>query len=1572
MASGVQACRGNWQEAERLGRESGDVLGGVIESVGEGSFQKVPLFHEIACCGRGLRCVARDDPDAANAVWTHNYRSDSVLGSMAIAGFERFRGGDWHQHMEQSARAWEQAQEGIEKVCFVVGVATTIFQALSLEGPGKTAAVAFATSPLLEALDLQMSSAALQRMAAAVGNLADVLPNDWFQNLEAIKLVRSPTLVVHGKVDDLIPLSHGEQLHEAAAQKATLPEDVALPKQLEVRLQDERGLWTIALEQSEAEEAEDEEDEDEEEAEDEDENDDVAFLHCNDNDETMMVLDAARQLADEVKQKLNEGALFAAVRNICTDSKIDGTESVRKKFGVGTDTAKTIHEVASKSLKDQGFVEFPASMGKQMKFCKPDREAAARADESRNTYHEYVERYNHAGANNRPKLELPEPAAKPVGVKQEKPKVERPRLVRIKVHKKEEKAEEKRKRSKEKQMMKKMKKKQKEKKRQRKEIKKRRRAAELAGEKLKAVLHEKKRRREAPSPSHSQSSSSSSSSVSSNSKSPSQDDDSYSPTRPASAHRQPRRMKQGPSRPVESAEASVRGLAQPPGQAAASSQPATAGSLVGAVPAALTTKAEQSAARRRWPAAMLSPKELRVVFVEDLSDESAADPRHLEVPPPIPGPLAAAQRGEASAASQPKVLAASEPPAPKVLPTAAKSKAPTPGERPVLPTAASAGEASAPSAAKEPAAFRPPTLKGPPTAAKSKAPTPGERRALPTAAGGGEASAPSAAKEPAKGPPTAAKSKAPVALPPPTAKAPTPVERAALPTAARAGQASAPFEAKAPAASRPATPAVGGVIDVELAALECVALDAGLFSGTLCYFLDVDEDDEAPLMAELGGTSSTSGSASSSQAPRSVLDPFGGKVLSFDEFTKARSSDHTQRIPRLRDKRPENSDDVDATLEQLEILNDLLQRSPAPEPLEAHVMALGEASAAKRARQSALLRRQLAESTISSHGGKRHGPLEDSSPFQRLQRRDDMDMRPVRQESLRRDKFASEPSRAPPTDVGNLLDPGNFSRNPSPESDLSEYAGDRMVKTVSKASSKGSKQRGIARSASGRQMTFQAFRLRTQNPDPNEGKVVEVVEEETPEQRARRHAKTTGLHLGDVRRIQSLFNQALALGEVKGKKLPLEHFRTWLCQHCGLDPEKTDVELTEEDFVSWYNNKQWSEEIMVPDPQERSLRRFCKKQGFKITEVERVKAAFDKADRDGSLGWPEVNRNTIAPHVPQDPYEMNGALDHYEFQQVYCQLEGIDVSQVNETKFRILWQEVDEDFSGSIDLMEFAKWRGTRRDRGGYAGRAMSGEIMEMQSLQARLQKEIEANLRVELQRFVVEELQVRRLNELEALQKEDSRHRRDIDALRDQLTSALEALRIDQVGLREASEASNRAELQALRSQVSGWMEALSITAQKPLPAPVDTHAEDLEKLREDLSEECGELAERLGADVATLRAQMAEGLGEVRTMQAACGGDVQASRASVLNQQSTSQQQLASQLSSQLEVVQSQCTAAIAGLHSQQTSTLEAIRHQQRRMQQVQGQLLGDVGALKSQLVDSLRAQRSSRISDGIQGGS
>ncbi|CAE7036637.1 unnamed protein product [Symbiodinium sp. CCMP2456] len=125
---------------------------------------------------------------------------------------------------------------------------------------------------------------------------------------------------------------------------------------------------------------------------------------------------------------------------------------------------------------------------------------------------------------------------------------------------------------------------------------------------------------------------------------------------------------------------------------------------------------------------------------------------------------------------------------------------------------------------------------------------------------------------------------------------------------------------KAPAVSPPAPP-VEGVIDVE--SFQSLAYDV--------MAMDVDEDDEAPLLAQLGGTSS--GSASSSQAHRSALIPFNGIVPSFDEFkrqARARtycSSDPAQRIPRLRDKRPETGDDVDATLEQLQELDDLLQRS---------------------------------------------------------------------------------------------------------------------------------------------------------------------------------------------------------------------------------------------------------------------------------------------------------------------------------------------------------------------------------------------------------------------------------------------------------------------------------------------------------------------------------------------------------------------------------------------------------------------------------------------------------------------
>nr|WP_313890014.1 MULTISPECIES: alpha/beta hydrolase [Nostoc] len=43
-----------------------------------------------------------------------------------------------------------------------------------------------------------------------------ILPFDKFPNLENIKKVKCPILVIHGKADEIIPFAHGEKLFNAA------------------------------------------------------------------------------------------------------------------------------------------------------------------------------------------------------------------------------------------------------------------------------------------------------------------------------------------------------------------------------------------------------------------------------------------------------------------------------------------------------------------------------------------------------------------------------------------------------------------------------------------------------------------------------------------------------------------------------------------------------------------------------------------------------------------------------------------------------------------------------------------------------------------------------------------------------------------------------------------------------------------------------------------------------------------------------------------------------------------------------------------------------------------------------------------------------------------------------------------------------------------------------------------------------------------------------------------------------------------------------------------------------------
>lgn len=433
----------------------------------------------------------------------------------------------------------------------------------------------------------------------------------------------------------------------------------------------------------------------------------------------------------------------------------------------------------------------------------------------------------------------------------------------------------------------------------------------------------------------------------------------------------------------------------------------------------------------------------------------------------------------------------------------------------------------------------------------------------------------------------------------------------------------------------------------------------------------------------------------------------------------------------------------------------------------------------------------------------------------------------------------------------------------------------------------------------------------------------------------------------------------------------------------------------------------------------------------------------------------------------------------------------------------------------------------------------ISSEVHELQLQQARLRGNLEQSLRDELQSFVVDELQVRRLNELEVLQAEDSRHRADIDALRDKQNVVLEAMRQEEAMKREASETKCFCELQAVKQQLANTLEVICNVPPVPQISAPDSEAV-FERLLQDLREECGVLGERLGEDVAQLRAQLAQGIGEVRTAQVKHQGDFQILRSTwdsrweelqalkeevmvkpevedseaqpavytgpsvedfqaiqqkhesyatemkhrlsmqnrdiedlqrqvldslrdlgavkrlssevegirqerqrdrqdlaglldiahrdagewsifkafgckaekapdrpsedslerqvcqqpsnmatmeelellrgkqrqeaqelrsqqrsffdeVLDQQAAKQEEI----SSELEAVRSHCNAAIAGFHSHQTNTVEVLRQQQRRMQQIQGQLLSDVGSLKSQLVDSIR-RRSARTEE------
>eukprot|EP00931_Biecheleriopsis_adriatica_P101495 TRINITY_DN76617_c0_g1_i1.p1 TRINITY_DN76617_c0_g1~~TRINITY_DN76617_c0_g1_i1.p1 ORF type:complete len:397 (+),score=65.46 TRINITY_DN76617_c0_g1_i1:47-1237(+) len=117
--------------------------------------------------------------------------------------------------------------------------------------------------------------------------------------------------------------------------------------------------------------------------------------------------------------------------------------------------------------------------------------------------------------------------------------------------------------------------------------------------------------------------------------------------------------------------------------------------------------------------------------------------------------------------------------------------------------------------------------------------------------------------------------------------------------------------------------------------------------------------------------------------------------------------------------------------------------------------------------------------------------------------------------------------------------------------------------------------------------------------------------------------------------------------------------------YSNLDPS-FDGLVHFEETLAWLKEHQWTEEMLVPDPDERRFRHFCRDRGYPLADMDSIKEQFQKADRDRS-----------------------GSIDIQEFGELISMMESSEVSDV---KLRKLFYEIDLDGSGFIDFYEFAVW----------------------------------------------------------------------------------------------------------------------------------------------------------------------------------------------------------------------------------------------------------------------------------------
>lgn len=178
-------------------------------------------------------------------------------------------------------------------------------------------------------------------------------------------------------------------------------------------------------------------------------------------------------------------------------------------------------------------------------------------------------------------------------------------------------------------------------------------------------------------------------------------------------------------------------------------------------------------------------------------------------------------------------------------------------------------------------------------------------------------------------------------------------------------------------------------------------------------------------------------------------------------------------------------------------------------------------------------------------------------------------------------------------------------------------------------------------------------------------------------------AKKHGLSLDEVRKLWEEFRCM----DIKSKGyLSMEEFEQVVRKKCNLAvEEEIPPYLLEEQcrkigisswikfeaYLSWAVATAFAEEIMVPDPAQRHLRKLARHHGVPYDDIERVKAVYDNFDSDKS-----------------------GCIDVNEFRQVLTclMMQGPKATEPSNNTVKRYFKEVDTDGSGEVEFEEFLGW----------------------------------------------------------------------------------------------------------------------------------------------------------------------------------------------------------------------------------------------------------------------------------------